>query len=446
MIDIIYGFFVVFSLYAGGRALLLLVTSGEYPVGMALPCGAILLTVYSTIILVLRIPFNKTSQLTFCLLSIVLWLILEIRKGSFFRLHQLIKKIYHPLLIILIPLAVILYVDAAYFPFYGFDERSIHGIKAKILMERSTVFTEEFRDESFVQDQARRPPLVPVVMGTVFVISGSDNERGAKLIFPALYLSLILLFYRIVRNRYRQYESLLCTALLGTIPCLFMWFTSGASTGYADIPLAVMFFCCFIIIAGLVQVPNSFILAGLFGAGMVLTKQEGSVLLGILLAGYLIFEKKAAVRYTAFIITAAALLTLPWWFMYPYLAHCDAVDYWNHLHDIELSRIGPIAWGLLREFFIMIFFWSLLWIFFFWSLVSNRKKIFRERFLFLTVWIFFIYLLVLILIFLVTPQEIPNQLYASITRLLQHVTPIVSLFISRSLFSDSTKLLRTFNE
>jgi len=198
--DLIIGIFVLFSIYAAGRVFIRFTTKDTLSVYTAIPCGTVILVFYSTLILCSRLPFNFRSQMYFCLISIFCWIVLVLY--NLYSGNYSIKKFLkfrNSLLFILVPIGIVIYYDAGGTPFHGYDERATYAIKGKIIATRTTVFTEEFTNPSFVQDNFRRPLLIPIVLATVFTISGNYAETGAKLFFPTIYLCLLILFYQILK-------------------------------------------------------------------------------------------------------------------------------------------------------------------------------------------------------------------------------------------------------
>lgn len=429
------GLFVLFSLYAAGRVFIKIFMDDRLSLYAAIPCGSVLLAVYSLVLMSIKIPFSFHSQICFCSISIFAWVILtgyNIRKLQYTSRN--IWKSNKFVWIIIIPVGVVLFYEAGGTPFHGFDEVATYAIKAKILAEHSTILTEEFTDPAFVQDNPGRPLLIPIVMATVFTIADNYAENGAKLFFPAMYLCLLLFFNHVMKRDHGAVESAVSAAFIGMLPCMLMWRTNGASTGYGDIPLGIFLFCALLIYTEYAELKNAWIFAGIFNAGLILTKQEGTILAALLIMGSIFFIKNVSKIEIVKSLVVTILLTIPWWYLRLFITESAPIDYWHCLGNVQIMRLDDILLRMFKECCIYIFLWGMLW---YCCIISlfDRNMSMRSNFLNrITVFIVPLYVAVIVYIYVITPQDVSSQMNVTLTRVLQHIAPVVALFVCRNMF------------
>ena len=117
------------------------------------------------------------------------------------------------------------------------DERAFYGIKAIVLFEDRTIASADLLNADFVQGHPRYPLLIPLAEHHIYASLGRVDDRWAKLLFPLLYLGMLLTFAGVLMRHVGINLAWLGTLLLATAPVL-MPDDYGFTCGQADAPVA----------------------------------------------------------------------------------------------------------------------------------------------------------------------------------------------------------------
>jgi hypothetical protein len=230
--------------------------------------------------------------------------------------NTLAKKILTTILLLLIVIQVgFIFTSTLIKPIQGFDSLWRYSLVSHAVFEKGT-----FKDPFILNFAEDNPYLSPLAQSFVFFCVNGWNEILGASVYPFLFLSLLLVFYAVLRKRTSALKSLIFTFLLGSLP--FMNF--HAATTYSDFPqtyyysISVFYLLLFMFENGSNKF-SSLIIAAFFSAFSILAKRHGLYLAGInffVLSFYLCLSLKEPVRlklkklsvYTLIII----FICLPW--------------------------------------------------------------------------------------------------------------------------------------
>lgn len=165
------------------------------------------------------------------------------------------------------------------------------------------------------------PPLVSLSVTWLYTFLGEADEHVTLLLWPALFISMLCVLYSLARRRLSRQAAvwfLLAATLAG-----YEISTQALLASFSDLPLAVfLLLACgaLWLWAGDTRKPLSLlVVAGIFLAGAALTKEEGLVAAGVVLAAtpLLLGRDEPALSRARLAPLAAALpvfaiLVLPW--------------------------------------------------------------------------------------------------------------------------------------
>jgi hypothetical protein len=194
-------------------------------------------------------------------------------------------------LIILLALKVVyLYFSSIVKPLIDVDAFQYYTIVAKGVFLKKTFITQYL--SNYIHDK----PLLPYLsQGWAFISLNSINDALFKIIFPTLFLSLLVIFYSVLRRYYPRRHSLIATFLLSTLPFLVF----HVATAYADFTMSFyygtatiylfLFMKEFAIQKNRDRAPSYLFISFLLLAFSVWTKRAGIILAGVNIFALLVY-------------------------------------------------------------------------------------------------------------------------------------------------------------
>jgi hypothetical protein len=346
---------------------------------------------------------------------------------------------------IIIAFAVLLVLfNSLIFPMRFFDSRVLWNFKAKIIFERNTVYCGDFLDASRIHLHPDYPLMLPALEAFVYEIIGEPDDWAIMLIMPLFYIMLLFFFYDSVKSVSGRKVAMLSSASLALLPPFFM-LDGPVHSGLADVPLAFFFSvsflsCCMYMRKRCVEF---LVMGGIFGGFCCMLKNEGVLLallnLSCVLFYSLLYSRETTVRAVLSFAVPAVLVYLPNFLLthsIPGQPLSGEPEIRGYLHGLKkivtgecLSRIPVIAGYYLREFFLRINRWGLLWYAFLFGLAAafirgNRKEVIAAV-------VPVIYLLCMAFVYAVTPypQGFIAHMDISLHREILHVAPSVLFMI-----------------
>ncbi len=294
---------------------------------------------------------------------------------------------------ILLLLAATTMLETLMTPQRFWDERAIFGLKAIVIYQDGTLLSDSLHDPDFVQYHPKYPLLIPLIEAHFYLLMGEVNDRWSKVMFPLLYVGMILTFYGVLARATSQLpRTCLFTIMLATVPVMVPW-EYGFISGQADGPVA-----CFHLVAILylwsflksVSENNperpvkqtgsicTLIIAGLATGLAIFTKDEGIALflvdlIALLIVTLVYFRNRlvfAGASILQFTLTVA-ILVAPWFYYRTQLPSTMEMTYFSRMQISTSSEgIASLQWAiqhLLRRMFIEAWEWGLQW----WGLVAS---------------------------------------------------------------------------
>tara|TARA_R110002111_G_scaffold262869_1_gene342126 strand:+ start:40023 stop:41459 length:1437 start_codon:yes stop_codon:yes gene_type:complete len=289
----------------------------------------------------------------------------------------------HLCLGLLIFLAMTTVIQTWMTPQRFWDERAIFGLKSIVIFQESTILNESLSHPDFVQYHPKYPLLIPLNEAHFYLLMGEVNDRWSKIMFPLLYVGMVLTFLGVLLRSTRQTaRAWLFTLMLATVPSMVPW-EYGFLSGQADGPVA-----CFHTVALLYlwsylsaltrENPQSSVLARLpliagLAAGMtIFTKDEGIAfflvdLIALSLVTVLYFRKRlisTAVSILQFGLTTV-IVVVPWFIHRSQLPSTTEMAYFSRMQITTLAEgFSAFFWAVQHLFqcmFLEAWKWGLQW-------------------------------------------------------------------------------------
>jgi len=257
-----------------------------------------------------------------------------------------------------------------------FDGVAVWEIKARLAsVHHGTIPSGYYRDPTRAWSHPLYPPFIPLIEGWVYRWVGHPDQQAALLLFPLFFaIGAGLLWAGGRRLTGRRLPAAVGPLLLLAVPLI----TDGdgsASSGYADVPIAVYYLAAVIFVLDhlLHDRASSLRIAAAIAMVLPWVKQEGLVLFGglaiVLVGACMLRERRGALRPRAAGL-AIASFCLPGLFVgvgwRVYLSHVHAIrehDYLPYTWHTLSSNIGrlPMIGSHLFDELAMWDRWTLLW-------------------------------------------------------------------------------------
>jgi len=378
---------------------------------------ALFLGIYTSIIfffLCLKIPLNKI------LVLFPLFLLP-------FLFSAKIKKIHLPhfniltmsLSFILLSMFILGLIDTMKYPIYKRDGLGLWLTKAKMIYLDKTIYSENFFNPHRIQDHPRYPLFLPLLEASYFSIKGI-NERDVKILSIFIWFLILGIIFEVLLKSKGLNCTLLALIILCSIPAYYVMLDGSLSTGYADIPLSLFYLGAFITVYEYFQSgkKESIVLAGLFSAFAIFTKNEGFVIAVSIFITLVFFSvrKKDIWWFLLYLI----LPILPWLIIRYHLPNLYMEHYLSNIPKIfsNLYRTPTILRNAIFEAF-NVRHWGIFWGIVIYIFLTRRNDKYLHPMKYLTMIILIFY----IGIFLLTPWDINFQMRIAFPRMLLHITP-----------------------
>ena len=255
---------------------------------------------------------------------------------------------------------------AAMWTTLGWDGLFNFELKARIAFEHSPAGqlpAAYFQDATRSWSHPRYPLLVPFTEFWIYSWLGRIDQSAVKIVFPLFYCSLIALVCGAVR-RVASLRWALVTAIgLGCLPVLTL--LPGASSGYADVPLAASACgaACFAFGALRTQDARYVNLAAALLAVAVWTKAEGAILAGAIGLTALAAAGSTARRRFSALVWVPALAVASWYAVLTFHGAEAAKDFHAPGSQELASTIDALAavWPAVMRELIRPGHWGLIW-------------------------------------------------------------------------------------
>ena len=164
------------------------------------------------------------------------------------------------------------------------DGFNLYYFKSRAFFDGGSVVPFYHAAASMLYSFPAHPPLVSLAVTWLYLFIGQVDEHTTLLLWPALYVSLAGTLYALVRTRLARVHALwfvLAAALIG-----YEVSTRALEASYADLPLAVwlLLACGALWLWASERRWRLLVLAGISLGGAAMTKEEGIVAAGVILA------------------------------------------------------------------------------------------------------------------------------------------------------------------
>lgn len=313
-------------------------------------------------------------------------------------------------------------------PLESYDAVAIYAVKAKIFYLAGSVPKDFFSAFKDAIPHIEYPLLLPLSETYFYTFLGNMNDLLVKMIFPLYYVSLIAIFYCVLRRCMARKESLVFTFLMATIP----QFAEYATNGYADFILtfyySASFLCLFLWTR---ERHRGFVYLSLLFSALSLWAKTDAIILIIAnmlaVAVYLSAIDRQSLKGGLFYIASSALLVAAYLSIKRSIGIALSGDFIVKSFP-DIGRIPLILYKYQIEFFGPKK-WNISWIIFLFLFFINLRKAFSKNLNFISSVIVMAFL-GYTFVYMVTPQDLSWHLSKSVSRLFIHFLPVVILWIA----------------
>lgn len=331
------------------------------------------------------------------------------------------------------------------------DERAIFGLKAIVIFQEGTIQNEFLYHPDFVQYHPKYPLLIPLNEAHFYLLLGEVNDRWSKIMFPLLYVGMVLTFLGNLLQFTRQnIRAWLFTLMFATVPVMVP-FEYGFLSGQADGPVAcfhtvaLLYLWRFLNDQQLSKCDQStsthiLVIAGLAAALTIFTKDEGIAfflvdLIALSIITLLYFRSQlvsTAISIFKFGLTTVIVIA-PWFYHRSQLPSTTEMTYFSRMQITTFADgLTALSWAiqhLLRRMFLEAGKWGLQWWVLILSLLAFPLRAIKPNQLFLLLNILGT-LAALILAGMIAPTPVEEHIGESSQRFLMQISGAAILFIA----------------
>ena len=345
-------------------------------------------------------------------------------------------------------LTVIALAQTLLTPHRFWDERSIFAIKGLVLSADGSIRSPDLLDPDFVQYHPRYPLLIPLAEQHVYALLGGVDDRLSKIVFPLLYLGLVLTMAGVLSRRVLPGAAWLFALLLATVPVL-MPYELGFLSGQADAPMACFHGLALLYLwdayetdaSGHSHWLGSSIIAGLCGALAAFTKDEGIAFLLVdsVALGLIVITRRArlcAAVPLVSVVVCAVIVLAPWFVHRRGLPLTTEMDYFGRASlSLVIERLPVLAWEMGHLAHRMLWewpHWGLHWWLMLVGLVTAPRRVWSASQMVLLLDVVGS-LLALMVAGMLAPAQLDEHIGGSSPRFLMQLVPVAVLFAAGQL-------------
>jgi len=324
-------------------------------------------------------------------------------------------------------------------PLESYDSIAMYAMRAKIIFLNGAIPPNFFNEISLNYPHPDYPLLIPLAEAWVYTFLGNLNDLLVKIIFPIYFLSILVIFFFLLKRLTSRKPALLFTFLLASIP----QFNHYATIGYTDSALGYYYFVGTVFLYLWMREKNTrfLILSAVFTFFAVWTKNEGIVLClinFILLFLFLAFNfKKRLFKHTLIFTMIIIVLSAPW-IITKFTMDLD--NNYMQFSNLSLERFSsmfnrPDRLRLILYEYQKQFLgpkkWNIFWIVFFVIFIINFRRSFfgYQKYLILPVFLAMLFY-GSVYLFVTVKGYIGWQISMALNRLLIHFTSVACFYIA----------------
>jgi len=334
---------------------------------------------------------------------------------------------------LLIVLLSVVIIETVGTPVHNIDAIAIWELKAKVLSQESVKQTDYFTDLTKSYSHLDYPLLLPLYVAGFYSLSGVMESRSAQFAHVFFYLTFLCLLYSALRHYLSRTPVLILLTVYFSAPLLM----SQSAAGLADLPLMI-FYLGAVMSVGFWRKSHSskdLLMAALMLAFLCFTKNEGyalAIIICAVLIGQMLLRKEFPyLKKAGLLFLIAAAITLPWFIFLQSIPKTHE----NYAARLALSgifsQLNRIP-TILHSFFTAVLSlnqWGAFWVVFIAFSIAGARSFKRGAVLFLLSVLCFHGLLYL-LVFIITPWDLPVLLGIKTQPLLLLISPIALLIIA----------------
>lgn len=334
-------------------------------------------------------------------------------------------------------------------PQHLWDERASFAIKGIVLSMDGSIHSRDLLDPNFAQFHPRYPLLIPLAEQHIYSLLGRIDDRLAKMVFPMLYLGLVLVMAGGMARELSSGSAWLFAVFMASMPVLVPW-EYGFACGQADASMAcfhgssvLYLWISWRRISG--ENPSGYvrssILAGVCGAMAAFTKDEGIAFLMVdaIAAALVLPFSRRLIRGLGILLTVfgvAALMIAPWMMHRQRLPLTTEANYFGRVTIATLlQKRANLEWQiphLVRRMFWEFREWGLQWWLMLFSAVAAPRRLLSCSQLFLALDVIGS-ILSLIVAGMVAATDVTEHIGESSHRYLMQLAPVAILFAAGQL-------------
>jgi hypothetical protein len=329
-------------------------------------------------------------------------------------------------------------------PIEAYDAIAIYSIKSKIFYLAGSIPNGYFSSLGQAFPHPDYPLNIPLFETYIYLFLGKLNDQLVKVIFPLYYLAILGIFYYAVRRFAGKTYALLFTFLMASVS----QFSSYATNGYADLPIAYYYFVSAVFLFSWFQDTKStgyLAISAIMAALAGWTKNEGlmyCLINFIVIGSFLAFNLKKVKRMDC-LLAALYVLTVVL-ILSPFLWIRNAEHLVNT--DIESGgagpaymikqfyKLGPILYEFQKEFFGPKK-WNILWPIIALAFIFRFKNAFRGIQKYAAVSIM-LAILGYVSIYMISRIDITFFVEKTMSRFLIHFMPLAVYWLAMLLKED----------
>lgn len=354
-------------------------------------------------------------------------------------------------------LAVTTVIQTLMTPQRFWDERAIFGLKSIVIFEDGTILSESLHDPDFVQYHPKYPLLIPLNEVHFYLLLGEVNDRWSKVLFPLLYLGMVLTFLGVLlRSTSQKILAWMFALMLATVPSMVPW-EYGFLSGQADGPVAcfhtvaLLYFWSFLRamnnpISNRSSSKNSLVIAGLSAALAIFTKDEGIafflielIALGIVTLVYFRSQLSSMAGSIFKFALTVAIVVAPWFYHRNQLPATTEMTYFSRMSTTTLAGGSAAFFWAIQHLFHRMFLeawrWGLQWWVLSFSILAFPSRARKPSQLFLLLNLLGA-LSALILAGIISPTPVQEHIGGSSSRFLIQISGIAVLFVAGQWISE----------
>ena len=335
-------------------------------------------------------------------------------------------------------------------PHRFWDERAIFAIKGLVLFEDGSIHSRALLDPDFVQYHPRYPLLIPLAEQHIYGWLGEVDDRLSKLLFPLLYLGLVLTLAGVLSRHVTAGAAWLFAVLMATVPVL-MPHELGFLCGQADAPMACYHGLSILYLWDAYQTQSGddatslwigpSIVAGLCAALAAFTKDEGLAFLmvDVIALGIVAVVSRNRLRASGplvILVVSSILVLAPWFWHRRSLPLTTEMDYFGRVStSLVLERLPVLVWEASHLVHRMLWEWRLWGLH--WWLMLTALAIAPRRATVAAQWLLLLdvagSLMALMVAGMLAPAQLHEHISGSSPRFLMQLAPIAVLFVAGQL-------------